>query len=287
MKNNFWYSVLCFVKGIKFYYDPESKIVTFKKKNKTLIFRETITKKAIKYFDKIFKYSISDIVDLRNKYFDISFFGCTIKTDFEQVKEIDEAILKYNLYYQLKTGDIVFDLGAYHGLYTVLASQKIGLSGKIYAFEPDPVNFEILKENIEKNNIKNVVLINKAISNKVGNLKFFIRGHGSRLVDDDFRTNTKGALTIISTIKLSDFLSENKIIRIDFIKADIEGTEIEFVDDYLKNILSLDIKPKMAIASYHYRKDLGTNTTQAIAKEFKKNGIKVNIGNKKHECVFV
>ena len=58
------------------------------------------------------------------------------------------------------------------------------------------------------------------------------------------------------------------------------------MDDYLKNILPLGIKPNMAIASYHYRKDLGTNTSQTIAKEFKKNGIKVNIGNQKHECVF-
>lgn len=287
MKNSLWYKLLCFFKGINLSYDPLSKVVTLKKKNKTLIFRETITKKAINYLDIVFKYSISDTVDLRNKYFDISFFGAIIKTDFEQVKEIDEALLKYNLYYHLKPGDIVFDLGGYHGVYSIFASLKIGNAGKIYCFEPDPVNFEILKENIERNKIMNVILINKAISNKEENKRFFIRGHGSRIVGKDFRTNTKGALTNTNTTTLSEFLFKNKINHINFIKVDIEGSEIEFVDDYLKNILSQGIKPNLAIASYHFRKDLGTNTSQAIAKEFKKNGIKVNIGNKKHECVFV
>lgn len=287
MKALLWYKVLCFFKGINLSYEPLNKIITLKKKNYTLIFRETITKKAINYFDKVFKYSISDTVDLRNKYFDISFFGSNLKTDFEQVKEIDEAILKYNIYYQLKQGDIVFDLGAYHGVYSIYAALKVGDTGKVYCFEPDPVNFEILKANIERNKINNAILINTAISNEEENKRFFIKGHGSRIVGKDFKTNTKGALTTTNTIALSKYLSQNQINHSDFVKVDIEGSEIEFMNDYLKNVYPLKITPHMAIASYHYRKDLGTNTSQAIAKEFKKNGIKVNIGNKKHECVFV
>lgn len=194
--------------------------------------------------------------------------------------------MKYNLYYQLKEGDVVFDLGGYHGVYSIYASLKVGETGKVYCFEPDQINFEILKENIKKNKITNIILINKAISNKNEIKRFFIRGHGSRIVGKDFRTNTKGALTTTNPIMLSEYLTQNQINHIDFIKIDIEGAELEFVDDYFKNIFHLGITPHMAIASYHYKKELDTNTSQTIAKVFKKNDIKVNIGNKKHECVF-
>jgi len=242
---------------------------------------------AISLFDKLFSYSISKTeIDL-TKDFEISFFGKTITTDFEQFKEIEYGILGYNKYYKLRVGDIVFDLGGYHGLYSIWASSIVGPNGKIYCFEPDKDNLEILNKNIKENNIRNIIVEPVAVSNKTGETRFFKRGHGSRIVSSDFKTNTKDALITIPTIRLSDYIRNNNIQKIDFIKADIEGEEIEFVDDYLKNLLPGGIKPKMAIASYHYRKDLGTNTSKQIAKKFKKNGIKVNIGNKKHLCVFV
>jgi len=242
---------------------------------------------AINLFDKLFSYSVSKTeIDL-TKDFEINFFGKTITTDFEQFKEIEYGILWYNKHYKLKVGDVVFDLGGYHGLYSIFASSVVGPNGKIYCFEPDKDNLEILNKNIKDNNLKNIIVEPFAISNKTGETQFFKRGHGSRIVSSDFKTNTKNAIITIRTIRLSDYIRNNKIQKIDFIKADIEGAEIEFVEDYLKNILPLDIKPRMAIASYHYRKDLGTNTSKQIAKEFKDKGIKVNIGNQKHLCVFV
>ena len=48
---------------------------------------------------------------------------------------------------QAKVGDTVVDVGANIGYYTVLLADKIGKTGKIYAFEPDKTNFEILKKN--------------------------------------------------------------------------------------------------------------------------------------------
>ncbi|MDD3976365.1 MAG: FkbM family methyltransferase [Candidatus ainarchaeum sp.] len=284
--NSFIIKFISFIKGITIT-PVDDKVIRLTKKEKELILRKSILGKCILNFEKVFKYSKDNKINLTKKYFEINFSGKTITTDFEQVKEIDDAILKYNIYYKLKSGDIVFDLGGYHGVYSLWASTLVGPLGKVYCFEPDPINFEILKENIEKNNITNIILINKAISNKNQTQRFFIRGHGSRIVDEAFKTNTKGALCTIPSIPLSQFIKEKNITKIDFIKADIEGAEIEFVDDYLKNILPLGITPHLAIASYHYRKDLGTNTSKQIAKEFKKNGIKVNIGNKKHECVFV
>ncbi len=300
-------SFLAFLKGIKitcineqnFRLTKNNKELIVKKKK--LTWRNPLTIKnnfdkinleyknvrlAITLFNKIFSYSAEDKINLA-KDFEINFFGKTIITDFEQLKEIDYGILGYNKYYKLKNGDIVFDLGGYHGLYSIWASEIVGATGKVYCFEPDVDNQKILLENIKRNNLTNIIVIPFAVSNKTTTTSFFKRGHGSRIVTSDFKTNSKDALTTIQSIKLSDYLTEQNIQKIDFIKADIEGEEVEFVEDYLTNILPLGIFPHMAIASYHYRKEIGTNTSLAIAKEFKKNGIKVNIGNKKHECVFV
>ena len=58
----------------------------------------------------------------------------------------------------VKPGDIIVDAGANVGYYTVIGSRLVGDRGKVYAFEPDPSNFELLRKNVELNGLKNVVL---------------------------------------------------------------------------------------------------------------------------------
>ena len=61
-------------------------------------------------------------------------------------------------------GDVVIDVGAHVGYYTLLMAQLVGKNGKVYSFEPDPVNFELLKKSVEINGFENVILIQKAVS---------------------------------------------------------------------------------------------------------------------------
>lgn len=240
---------------------------------------------GIRYFDLIFSYAVENKVDLSSN-FSINYLGSKIETNFLQIKEISFAINTYNKHYKLKEGDIVFDLGGYHGLYSIFASKEIGTFGKIYCFEPDPNNFEICKRNIENNNLKNIIFINKGICDHSGEISFFKRGHGSRIVDDNFKTNTKGSLCKISVTSLSDFIKKEDLKKIDFIKADIEGSEVELIKDYLENLLPLGIYPKMAIACYHYRKDLNSRTDKILRELFKENGLKIFLGNKKHKSIY-
>ena len=69
-----------------------------------------------------------------------------------------ELILK-----QVKSGDIIVDVGANIGYYTVLFADKVGKKGKIIAIEPDPINFEILQKNIKENKLFNVVAVQAAV----------------------------------------------------------------------------------------------------------------------------
>ena len=67
---------------------------------------------------------------------------------------------------QTKKGDVVVDVGANIGYYTILLADKVGKNGKVYAFEPDKLNFEILVKNIKANNLKNVIAVNAAVGRK-------------------------------------------------------------------------------------------------------------------------
>lgn len=68
-------------------------------------------------FDKLKKYNIK----YKQKLLSVNFKNYKIITDFMSILEISRAIEKYNLYYKLKPNDVVFYLGAYHGLYSIFA----------------------------------------------------------------------------------------------------------------------------------------------------------------------
>lgn len=62
---------------------------------------------------------------------------------------------------EIKKGDTVLDLGAHIGYYTLLAAKLVGEKGKVFAFEPEPTNFALLKKNIKINNHQNVIPVQK------------------------------------------------------------------------------------------------------------------------------
>jgi hypothetical protein len=90
----------------------------------------------------------------------------------------------------------------------------------------------------------------------------------------------------VESISLSDFIKKEDLKRIDFIKADIEGSEVELIKDYLEKILPLGIYPRMAIACYHYRKDLNSRTDKMLIDLFKKKRLNCKIGNGAHLCLY-
>src|SRR2546427_3878451 len=61
----------------------------------------------------------------------------------------------------VKKGDTVLDLGANIGYWTCLLADLVGVTGRVFAFEPSPYNFQLLKKNVEMNGYKNVTLEQK------------------------------------------------------------------------------------------------------------------------------
>jgi FkbM family methyltransferase len=100
-------------------------------------------------------------------------------------------------------------------------ARTIGKKGKVFAFEPHPKSFALLKKNIEINGYKNVILVQRAASDKIGKEKLYYRKSGHPTDGSIFPSRKDCSFVEIETVKLSDFIKE----RIDFIKMDIEGAE--------------------------------------------------------------
>jgi len=134
----------------------------------------------------------------------------------------------------VKRGDTFVDLGANIGYFTLLAARLVGDKGKVYAFEPEPRNYNYLIKNIGLNNYNNVSAAQKAVSDKNGKTKLYIcsydTGHhtinqygGIEAYKPDF-VDEKKDFVEIETVTLDDFL-EDKGKSVDVIKMDVEGAE--------------------------------------------------------------
>jgi len=75
---------------------------------------------------------------------------------------------------EIKKGDVVFDIGANIGYFTLIFAKLVGENGKVFAFEPSPDVFAILQKNVEINGYKNIVLSQKAVSSKTEKIKLYL-----------------------------------------------------------------------------------------------------------------
>ncbi len=140
----------------------------------------------------------------------------------------------------LKKEDYFLDIGANIGLFSINASRIIGENGKIISFEPSPVTFSRLKENIELNKFTNVDIRNIGISDKKGELTLNISetGHDAW---DTFATNIDKKMfnnsATVPVHTLDDELKEIDKERISLVKIDVEGWE-KFVLNGAKEFLT-------------------------------------------------
>ncbi|MDO8513860.1 MAG: FkbM family methyltransferase [bacterium] len=185
------------------------------------------------------------------------FYNSKYENDF-RVNFIDNYFI-----FKLKSGDNVVDAGAYIGAFAVYTAKVVGPNGKVIAFKPDPLSYIKLLANIKLNKLKNIIVIKKGLWDKSTELTFYNgQGAGSSCIYGDNNTNP----IIIKTVKLDEEIKRIGVEKIDFVKMDIEGAEIEVIDS-LKNWLDKNAV-NFAIASYHMRNNVRTSKRlEVILKE--------------------
>jgi len=143
---------------------------------------------------------------------------------------------------EVKEGMTVIDAGANIGYFTLLFAKLVGPTGKVYAFEPDPDNFSILKGNVELNGLGNVVLVNRALSDSVGVADLFL-SETNKGAHSLFDFN-KGKRTIkIETTTIDEYFKDLDH-QVDFVKMDAEGAEGKIMSG-MRNFLRINRKLKV------------------------------------------
>lgn len=131
----------------------------------------------------------------------------------------------------VKQGDVVLDIGANIGYFTILAAKAVGTAGKVFSFEPEPTNFKYLSKNIEVNGFSNAMPFRKAVSEKAGTSELFVcdydSGHHTINQFDGIGAYSRGRHSEVHSIPIElvaiDEFLRDKTDRVDVIKMDVEG----------------------------------------------------------------
>ncbi len=147
--------------------------------------------------------------------------------DFElsSFPEEEQTIESYFRWYRPRPGDTVFDMGAYCGISAYYLSKCVAPSGKVYAFEPDPVNYFLLRRNIERHALLNVVPLQIAVAGSDGRAQLCSEGALGSFLSGRMTRATVGHLEEVPTISLQGACERYGVPA--FAKIDIEGSEIE------------------------------------------------------------
>jgi FkbM family methyltransferase len=122
----------------------------------------------------------------------------------------------------LKPGQVIFDLGANVGFYTLLASTLVGPTGKVYSFEPVPRNLHYLRRHLTLNLIDNCQVLEVAVGRHDGVSHFnFTHDHQAGHLTD------AASGTEVRVVSLDQLVMSGELPPPDVIKCDIEGAEYD------------------------------------------------------------
>jgi FkbM family methyltransferase len=165
---------------------------------------------------------------------------------------LDQELI-YNEFERMETGFVtrllrkdmtVVDAGAHHGLYTLLASKRVGSGGRVIAVEPSPRECERLEKHLRLNRCWNTELVSCALGENPAETDLYLvdgcRDWCNSLrppaVDEPVRT------VRVSVRRLDDVLAELGVSKVDFLKLDVEGAELSVLRGAMK-LLQRESRP--------------------------------------------
>jgi FkbM family methyltransferase len=171
---------------------------------------------------------------------------------------------------RIEKGDIVLDIGANIGIFSIYAS--INGASNIYSVEASPIIYKYLCENTKT--FHNIKPINYGISDKTCKAEFFLHNEvtGASTLYPDFNSHLDKYVEKISLIDINEFLSKYNITKIDFLKVDTEGSEFDIFKSLDENFLSNNVKK--VFLEYHTNNNDNKDQDKIIDK-LEKNGFEV------------
>ncbi|OHC75523.1 MAG: hypothetical protein A3G18_09385 [Rhodospirillales bacterium RIFCSPLOWO2_12_FULL_58_28] len=160
---------------------------------------------------------------------------------------------------------VIFDVGANIGLSALAFSRINGAS--VYGFEPTPSTFSFFEENIRINNVKNIIPVNIGLSDKKASMLI-----GPPKIDSDsgnftvYVNQDDPAIRILSQEArfdtLDNYIADNDIRRMDYLKVDVEGHEINFLKGGIATIKKF--RPIIQLEYYFCSQQMAKHTPEEL-----------------------
>lgn len=186
--------------------------------------------------------------------------------DGETIETVNNSYLAFHEIYgylrcgkwSLAPGDVIVDAGACFGEFSLYASRRVGPTGRVILLEPDQANLKVFFQScaLQGGMPKNITVIEAALWNKREQLPFASSlGGGSTIVGTGKAGSTveDKQVVLVEALPLQQLLADYGLDRIDFLKMDIEGAEVEVIEDAAH--LTSQMGTKLAVASYHRRQN--------------------------------
>jgi len=135
----------------------------------------------------------------------------------------------------VRPGMVAFDIGANIGYLSLYLRSRIGPDGQLHSFEPEPENFAELYANLRRNNLDNCHAVQAAVGAQEGTLTLTTGRNGQGPED-----GTPGLC--VPVVTLDGFIAKHGVPRVDFVKIDVEGFELDVLTG-MKAVLSRRDKP--------------------------------------------
>ena len=205
------------------------------------IFSRVRTARSFSLFVRYFLLSIvrriTGIVPARKELFaetkDLDFFFSAGRSELSPYVEIyRDHTYEQDGAFIARPGDTVVDVGGHIGFYAAKQARRVGPEGRVFVFEPNPESFGRLLKNMEANGLRNVRTFNFAVTARAEQVMLRI-AEGSSEATTIMKEGTTYAYDReipIPAISLDRIARENGITRIDILKIDAEGAEVEIVE---------------------------------------------------------
>ncbi len=206
---------------------------------------------------KIFLYKYLNKLGIRKETskiyipkYDYKFYCPLNLVDYMSLISREETILTR---FDPRPGDVVLDIGANLGRYTVIAAKKVLNEGKVISIEANPTIFNLLAKNIKLNELTNVISLNYAVFSEKTRIKFFVNAelrnnqYGTINPDiDNFKNKGLEQYVYVDANTVDSILAENNIPfhEVKWMKVDVEGAEFDVIKgskDLLSNAKNLQL----------------------------------------------
>jgi FkbM family methyltransferase len=152
----------------------------------------------------------------------------SLESDKEGEGKIVEILIS-----SLKPGDVVFDIGAHIGFYTILFAKAVGEKGKVIAFEPEEESFKNLENNLKLNDLKNALIFQKALGDESKESKLYL---GQTIGNFSLVKTYEKAIESeeVEIVKGDQFVKEKNLSIPKLVKIDVEGYEYSVISGLSK-----------------------------------------------------